>query len=89
MNEDNDSLINHMNDNQAKTICTTVIWTATAIIFTFGLFRFNWTGAFSGILWAFVGAVLAMAATKATRAVWKSSPPPTCTTPPPAEQAKP
>ena len=35
------------------------------------VFRFNWTGAFSGILWAFVAAVLAMAATKATRAAWK------------------
>ncbi len=78
-----------MNDNLAKTICTTVIWTATAVIFTFGVFRFDWTGAFSGILWAFVAAVLAMAATKATRAVWKSCPPPPAGTPPPSDQPKP
>jgi len=61
-----------MTDNKAKTICTTVVWIATAIIFTFGVFRFNWTGAASGFLWALVACALAVAATKATRAIWNS-----------------
>jgi xanthine/uracil permease len=60
-----------MTDNNTKTICTTAVWIATAIIFTFGVFRFNWTGAFSGILWAFVAVALTLAATEATRAIWK------------------
>lgn len=60
-----------MTDSNAKTICTTAVWIATAFIFTFGVFRFNWSGAFSGILWAGVAGALAFAAMEATRAIWK------------------
>jgi len=60
-----------MNDNNTKTICTTAIWIATTLIFIFGVFRFNWNGGFSGILWAMVALALASAATLATKAIWK------------------
>lgn len=63
-----------MNDNNTKTICTTAIWIATAIIFTFGVFSYHWTGDFAGILWALVAVALAHAALHATRAIWKDSP---------------
>ena len=60
-----------MNDNNTKAICTTAIWASTALIFIFGVFRCNWNGGFSGMLWAMVAVVLAFAATLATNAIWK------------------
>jgi len=62
-----------MNDSSAKVICTTAIWIATAFIFGFGVFRFNYSGAFAGILWAGVSSLLAIAPAFATYAIWNSS----------------
>jgi len=33
-----------MNDSNTKAVCTTAVWIATAVIFVFGVFRFNWNG---------------------------------------------
>ncbi len=64
-----------MTHHSAKTICTTAIWIATAVIFTFGVFRFTWSGALPGFLWSAVALALALAAQKATQSVWKDPAP--------------
>jgi cytosine/uracil/thiamine/allantoin permease len=74
-----------MKEHDAKTLCTIVIWIATALIFIFGVFKFNWNGVLAGLLWMMVAAALAAAATKATEAIWKSPIPPEKPKTPPTE----
>lgn len=74
-----------MKEYDAKTICTTVIWIATALIFIFGVFKMDWTGETAGGLWMVVAVALAIAAAQATRAVWKSPVPPAEPKTPPNE----
>jgi hypothetical protein len=61
-----------MSDNSTKAICTTAIWIATAFIFVFGVFHFNWNGELSGLLWTLVALTLAIVPGMATRAIWRS-----------------
>jgi hypothetical protein len=59
-----------MDDNRAKTISTAAIWISTAVLFTFGVFRFTWSGAEAGFLWMIVAMALAGAPAVATCAIW-------------------
>jgi hypothetical protein len=60
-----------MNDHSAKMLSTLAIWIATACVFIFGVFRFNWTGVPSGLLWTIVSLAIASGAAVATQAVWR------------------
>ena len=60
-----------MGSDTAKAVSTCVIWLATAVIMTFGLFRMN-----GDFLFFFLGmAIIAGAAAGATVAVWQRSQP--------------
>lgn len=61
-----------MNDHSAKMLSTVAIWIATACVFIFGVFRFNWNGVPSGLLWTIVSLAIASGAAMATQAVWRS-----------------
>lgn len=60
-----------MNDNMAKLISTLSVWTATAFIFVFGVFRFSSNG-IGVFLWAMLALALVWAPVTATQAIWRA-----------------
>lgn len=58
-----------MNENMAKFLSTVSVWTATALIFILGVFRFH-AEDLGVFLWAMLALGLVWAAIESTKAIW-------------------
>jgi len=56
----------------ARTVSTSAIWLASALIFIFGFFQIHMTGDVAIFMWFIIGLVLAGGPACATYAIWKS-----------------
>ena len=61
-----------MSDNAAKTLATTAIWIATALIFVLGVFRVKINGDGPIFFWFIISVVLAAAPALATAKIWST-----------------
>lgn len=62
-----------MDDNQARTLSTVAVWTATTLIFLFVVRNFSWSDIVSGMFIMLVTVSLAIAPAVATQAIWSRS----------------
>lgn len=58
-----------MNENMARFLSTISVWTATALIFILGVFRFHAEG-IGVFLWSMLALGLVWAAIESTQAIW-------------------